>query len=123
LDAFDAAVPPCSAVVRFSFAAASAASALTSAVSAAVGSIFAMTCPALSCSPTETSTAVSVPLVGKLADAVLAEPMLPVDVSVAWTVPLVTVAVRVAPVAAEAVWKIDASPNPATASTARTRIA
>ncbi|HUY72664.1 MAG TPA: hypothetical protein VMV08_10505 [Gaiellaceae bacterium] len=44
---------------------------------ALVGSIFASTWPALTWAPTATSTAVSVPPVPKLADAVLATPTLP----------------------------------------------
>jgi hypothetical protein len=65
---------------------------------------------------------VTVPLTGKASDAVLAAATLPVELSVAWTVPTVTDDVRTAAVGVDPVSKTELSPRPATAATARTRI-
>ena len=71
--------------------------AAVSAVWAELGSILASTSPTETVSPIATSTAVSVPLVAKSSDVVVAELTLPDAVTLAWTVPRCTVAVRVTP--------------------------
>jgi len=63
-----------------------------------VGSTFASTCPTLTCSPSETSSEHSVPLVAKPALAELATPTFPEALTLDWTIPRVTVAVRCEPV-------------------------
>jgi hypothetical protein len=100
LEAFEArcaAVSPLSAVVSAVSAWARFAWADLSVFSAEVGSILAMSWPALTCWPTTTSTAVSVPLVPKAAVADSATPTLPEALTLACTVPRVTVAVRCEP--------------------------
>jgi hypothetical protein len=115
--------PPSSAMVRFSLAAAREASAALSAVSALVGSIVASTCPALTCWPTLTFTAVRVPLTGKSTMSLAVELMLPVAVSTSSTLPSCTVTVRPGEVEAELVVKIDVAPSPTTTPSTATRLA
>lgn len=54
----------------------------------------ASTCPAFTLSPTFTSTLVSLPLVVKPTAAELATPTLPEALTLDWTIPRATVAVR-----------------------------
>ena len=63
---------------------------------ALVGSSFATTCPTFTFCPTATSTAVSVPLVPNPTEAELATPTLPDALTLDWTIPRLTVAVRCA---------------------------
>lgn len=56
--------------------------------------MIASTCPAFTWAPTVVSTAVSVPLVAKPTDAVSATPTFPDALTLAWTIPRVTIAVR-----------------------------
>ena len=66
----------------------------SSVASAEVGSSFAITWPARTLSPTATSTDASVPLVVKFAEAETATLTLPEALTLDWTVPRATVAVR-----------------------------
>jgi hypothetical protein len=92
-----------------------------SAVWAELGSIFARTSPADTVSPTVTSTAVSVPVVAKSSDVVVAELTFPDAVTLAWTVPRPTVAVRVVlAVAAEDPPKTESRPKAIAIQTATT---
>ncbi len=81
------------------------ASAVCSASRALRASTFAKTWPTLTCSPTLTSTAVSVPLAGKFVSAELATLTLPDALTLACTVPLLTVAVSLVAGLAEALPK------------------
>jgi hypothetical protein len=71
---------------------------------AVVGSIVASTSPALTWSPTTTSTAVTVPLAVKFSLTAVAGLILPEAVTLSWTMPRCTVTVRAMPVDAELVW-------------------
>ena len=82
---------------------------------AVVGSSLASTCPARTWSPTAILTALSVPLVPKSADAEVATLTFPDALTLDWTVPYATVAVRCAA-------ELDAVPprNPYTESSPNT---
>jgi hypothetical protein len=114
-------LPPCSAVTRFCCAAASVACAVARFASAWLVPMRARISPARTSSPTATSSEVTVPLTGKASEAVLAAATLPVELSVAWTVPIVAVVVRTTVVWVEPVSKTELSPKPATAATARSK--
>ena len=66
-----------------------------------MGSIFASPWPAFTASPTLALTAVNVPLVTKPTDAVLDALTFPEAVTLDWTIPRPTVAVRCTPVLAD----------------------
>ena len=99
MESCSAVVGPASAVAKVLSACWRLASACCSVLPADVGSIFASTCPAFTLSPTATSRDVNAPLVVKSADADVATPTLPLALTLDWTVPSVTVAVRWEPAA------------------------
>ena len=94
--AWSAAVGPASAAARALSACASVACEASSEASAVVGSSFAITWPARTWSPTATYTSLSVPLVPKSAEADVATLTFPDALTLDWTVPYATVAVRCA---------------------------
>lgn len=79
-----------------------------------MGSIFAITCPAFTLSPTATSTAVRVPPVSKLTVSVSAGLMFPEADTLDETVPTWTVTVLATELDADAEWKIDRRPSVST---------
>ncbi len=94
-----AVVSPLSALASVLSAIARLALADASVLRALVGSIFASACPALTCSPADTYTAVIVPLVAKFVDADCATATFPDALTLDSTVPRFTVAVRRDPAA------------------------
>ncbi len=93
---------------------------------ALVGSIFASSWPTLTCFPTAASSAVSVPVVPKLALAAVATLTLPEALTLDWMIPRETVAVRWTPVAADELPRkpyIELSPKKIATAAAATRTA
>ena len=94
-----AVVSPLSALASVLSAIARLALADASVLRALVGSIFASACPARTCWPADTWTAVIVPLVAKFVDADCATATFPDALTLDSTVPRFTVAVRRDPAA------------------------
>ena len=92
-------VPPASAVASVVSSVASVAFAVARVAFAVVALIRPITWPFVTSEPSETPSAVSVPLVAKVGDSVSAVEMLPDAETLDWTVPRATETVRATPLA------------------------